>query len=61
MALNKLKGFFTGEETEVETTGEDSFYNVSKEEYPEIAKEWHPQKNIDVSPEGVLPYSRKKV
>ena len=35
MALNKLKGFFTGEETEVETTGEDSFYNVSKEEYHE--------------------------
>ena len=35
MALNKLKGFFTGEEPEVETTGEDSFYNVSKEEYHE--------------------------
>lgn len=35
MALNKLKGFFTGEETEVETTGEDGFYNVSKEEYHE--------------------------
>ena len=35
MALNKLKGFFTGEETEVETTGEDRFYNVSKEEYHE--------------------------
>ena len=36
MALNKLKGFFTGEETEVETTGEDSFYNVSKEEYGQL-------------------------
>lgn len=35
MALNKLKGFFTGEEPEVETTGEDIFYNVSKEEYHE--------------------------
>ena len=35
MALDKLKGFFTGEEPVVETTGEDGFYNVSKEEYHE--------------------------
>ena len=35
MALDKLKGFFTGEEPTVEATGDDEFYNTSKEEYHE--------------------------
>ena len=35
MALDKLKGFFTGEEPVAETTGEDNFYNVSREDYHE--------------------------
>ena len=34
MALDKLKGFFSVDETEnVETTGDDEFYTTSKEEY----------------------------
>lgn len=34
MALDKIKGFFTGEESEnVETTGDDAFYTTTKEEY----------------------------
>ncbi len=29
--------------------------------YPKLAKEWHPSKNGDLTPESVLPNSNKKV
>ncbi len=35
MALDKLKGFFTGDSEPETTTGDDEFYNTSKEEYHE--------------------------
>lgn len=35
MALDKLKGFFVGDTDTPEATGEDEFYNTSKEEYHE--------------------------
>ena len=35
MALDKLKGFFTGEEPVAEAAGDDEFYNTSKEEFHE--------------------------
>lgn len=34
MALDKLKGFFVGEDNDaVEATGDDEFYTTSKEDY----------------------------
>lgn len=35
-------------------------YNLA-EEYPEIAKEWHPTKNIDLKPSDFTPHSGKRV
>ena len=35
--------------------------NNLKFNFPEIAKEWHPTKNINLKPEDVIKYTNKKV
>ena len=32
-----------------------------QETHPQVADQWHPTKNGDLTPAEVLPYSRKKV
>lgn len=40
---------------------EEVFSKSFVDEFPEIAKEWHPTKNIDLKPSDVPPQSNKKV
>ena len=38
-----------------------AFCNIFETKFPEIAKEWHPTKNVDLKPEDVSYGSKKKV